>query len=165
MTGVLGSALFRKRCEKTSQKSCPIRSVHQRALYSSDGRISAQTKVYRTEPRCKQQRITFWLSRYINLVGPTRVGDANGNLTRTIARHSHDDRIDCSLRHLGRALHRPRYTSRSECARSGERYRGFDNSQSRLLGNGCGFSNGGIRNCYVPASTDPVEKWRDEWPF
>jgi hypothetical protein len=51
------------------------------------------------------------------------------------------------------------HTSGNEWARFGKRDRGFDNSQSSLLGNGGDFSYFGIRNYPVPIATYTVAKF------
>ena len=103
--------------------------------------------------------------RFANSVGLHHVGYNHGSLSSISCRRSYGDWINRGPHHLGRAFDRPGCTPRNEPSRSGERHQGFDYSQCGLLGNGRDFSNFGIRNCVVPASTDRVAKWRDEWPF
>jgi hypothetical protein len=97
--------------------------------------------------------------RFTNSVGLNHVGDANGNSESVITWRFYGNWINRGLHHLNPALSRPARTSRNEWARFGKRDRGFDNSQSSLLGNGGDFSYFGIRNYPVPIATYTVAKF------
>src|SRR5580698_9573402 len=108
--------------------------------------------------QCVQRPIIYWPSKLTNSTGLNHVGYNDGSLPSVSCRRSDGDRINRGVHHFGRAFNCPSRTSRNEPSRSAKPHQCFDNSQSGLLDDGCDFSNFGNRNCFVPASTDTVEK-------